>query len=385
MAQHAEPGTGEPQQAERALALGHPARHAHREGAPGDGQAGQDHHVGELLVGVVRGVVPSEGLAERLRRRGLAVQVRGNAGRVGVLHHRPGPLDRGLRPVRRHVQAGQRKGVQPPSRDIHGRQGDPRQVAADEGEKRRDLRRCRPRGTTAETRNARQLGARHHRGRGAVNLQLRAGDGQPPDRPELGDAPDAGDLPQPGQHHGRRRRLGSRRGPRVRAVRELVDEDVAGRCVGHRREVLGVLRGDQRRGHGEDEQRYDQAADRPERGPRVVGQPPRGDQPGRGAGPPGQHPGPRHGQPRPRDDQTAHDQRPAGQVHQDLPTGAGRRAVHGEEPEAGQSGQQRQHPPGPRRRRGHPPGDPERGDGHPAQRQPGHQGGRQRVRRPRPP
>jgi len=79
----------------------------------------------------------------------------------------------------------------------------------------------------------------------------------PPDRPELGDALDAGDLPQPGQDHRRRRRLGSRRGPRVRAVRELVDEDVAGRCVGHRREVLGGLRGDQRRGHGEDEQRYD--------------------------------------------------------------------------------------------------------------------------------
>ena len=53
-AQHAEPGSGEPQQAERALAVGQPGRHARRQGAAGDGQAGQDHHVGELLVGVVR-------------------------------------------------------------------------------------------------------------------------------------------------------------------------------------------------------------------------------------------------------------------------------------------------------------------------------------------
>ena len=61
-----------------------------------------------------------------------------------------------------------------------------------------------------------------------------------------------------------------------------------------------------------------------------------------------------------------------------------RAAVHDEEAELGQPGQQREHPPGPRRLRGHPAGDAERGDVHPAQRQPGHDGGRGRARRSRP-
>ena len=50
-------------------------------------------------------------------------------------------------------------------------------------------------------------------------------------------------------------------------------------------------------------------------------------------------------------------------------------AVDGEEAELGEAGQQRHHPPGPRRLRRRPAGDAERGDVHPAQRQPGRHGG----------
>ena len=142
--------------------------------------------------------------------------------------------------------------------------------------------------------------------------------------------------------------------------------------------LLGVLRGDARDGHGGDEQGQDQAADRAERGPRVVGQPAGGDQRAGAAGAPGHDPRAGHRQPWPGDDQADHDQQEAGQERLDLPGNAGRAAVHDEEAELGQAGQQREHPPGPRRLRGHPAGDAERGNLHPPQRQPGHHGGRHR-------
>src|SRR6266567_4386648 len=55
--QRGEPGAGEPQQAERPLAVREPARDARGERAAGDREADQDHHVRELLVVVVLGIV----------------------------------------------------------------------------------------------------------------------------------------------------------------------------------------------------------------------------------------------------------------------------------------------------------------------------------------
>ncbi len=56
-AQRGEPGAGEPQQAERPLAVGEPGRDARGERAAGDRQADQDHRVRELLVGVVARII----------------------------------------------------------------------------------------------------------------------------------------------------------------------------------------------------------------------------------------------------------------------------------------------------------------------------------------
>jgi hypothetical protein len=67
-----------------------------------------------------------------------------------------------------------------------------------------------------------------------------------------------------------------------------------------------------------------------------------------------------------------------GHEHQDLPADGCRAAINGEEPELGQAGQQRQHPPGQQRLRRHQAGDAERGDAHPAQRQQRRNGGGRR-------
>ena len=187
---------------------------------------------------------------------------------------------------------------------------------------------------------------------------------------------DAADPAQP-------RQQGSRRGGaqcRVHLVARHagkaslvhVDQDVAGRGAADLRgPVLGVLGADDGGGHGGDEQREDQAADRPEGGPGIVGEPPRGDERRRAAGPQGHDPRPGHGQPRAGQHQARHDQGESGQERLDLAGDGLRDAAHHPETELGQSRQQREHPPGPRRLRGHPAGNPERGDVHPVQRQPG--------------
>ena len=141
-------------------------------------------------------------------------------------------------------------------------------------------------------------------------------------------------------------------------------------------EVLGVLRGDRHHGHGGDEQREHQAADGAEGGP--AGRRRGGGR--RSACRGGWSTGPwpcaaamvSHGPAM---------NRPT-MMSAKLDTNAwicprigGRVAVHGPEAELGQAGQQRHHPPGARRLRRRPAGDAERGDVHPAQRQPGRHGG----------
>ncbi len=139
--------------------------------------------------------------------------------------------------------------------------------------------------------------------------------------------------------------------------------------------VLGGLRGDGDHGHGGDEQCEDQAADGAEGGPRVIGEAAGGDQRAGAAGPPGHGAGRGHGEPRAGDEQADEDEREAGHERLDLSAYGGRVAAHGPEAEFGQAGQQRHHPPGPRRLRRGPAGDAERGDVDPVQRQPGRYGG----------
>ena len=89
-AQHGEPGPGEPQQAERPLAVGEPGRDGRGERTAGDRQGDQDHRVRELLVGVVAEIVLPDQVAEGGRCAGAGI-------RGCVLEHRPRLFDRWAR------------------------------------------------------------------------------------------------------------------------------------------------------------------------------------------------------------------------------------------------------------------------------------------------